>query len=430
MKSDEIQLGDVTWKRSTQTVAGPGGEPIDLRNKSRQVLAFLADNPDRIVTKEEILDDVWPDVTVGDESLVQCIADIRRIIGKDAKRIVVAVPRQGYRLQPSNPSVASSRTWKAGLPAFLALVVLTFVGSSFWFLGAATKPAPAPPTIAVLPFQDLSLGPNKGALGDILSEGIITDLARYPHFRVIAQNSSFRFRDAGADAGELRDILGADYVLKGSQLYDGTHVRVSVHLIETRGGTYVFTDRIDRELGDVFSAQDEIVKRVAAVTGEQVIASAPRLRDATDVSALLLYMRARAQMQHYSKENWEKAIALDRQSLAQFPESPWGYIGLAFRLQDAAGWGWSDRSADDLLSEAEALSDKALEIAPSNYEAHFARARVHERRGEHQESLLHFERAVALNPSASKALIGMSVPLLYLGETGSCREVGGNLKAA
>ena len=98
MNSDEVRLGDVRFDPTTRALSFNDGHPARLRNKSKDVLLYLVNHRDRTVTKNEIIDAVWPDVTVSDESLVQCIADIRRVIGDDAREIVETVPREGYRL--------------------------------------------------------------------------------------------------------------------------------------------------------------------------------------------------------------------------------------------------------------------------------------------------------------------------------------------
>jgi len=105
MKSGEVQLGDIKFNPATRAVTFKDGRPAKLRNKSKEVLRFLVNNPSRTVTKDEVMEAVWSDVTVSDEGLVQCIADIRRVIGKDARQIVETVPREGYRMigRPDRP---------------------------------------------------------------------------------------------------------------------------------------------------------------------------------------------------------------------------------------------------------------------------------------------------------------------------------------
>lgn len=98
MNLDELHLGDIRFNPTTRVLTLKDGRPAQLRNKSKDVLRFLVKNPGRTVTKNEVIEAVWSDVAGSDESLVQCIADIRRVIGKDARRIIETVPREGYRV--------------------------------------------------------------------------------------------------------------------------------------------------------------------------------------------------------------------------------------------------------------------------------------------------------------------------------------------
>lgn len=129
MKSDSIHLGEVTFDANVRTLTHEDGRPAQLRNKSKDVLVYLLGHPNRTVNKTDILNAVWSDVTVSDESLVQCIADIRRLIGKDARHIVETVPREGYRINVQGSESTSKRVLP--IPALVvALIALTAV----WFV--------------------------------------------------------------------------------------------------------------------------------------------------------------------------------------------------------------------------------------------------------------------------------------------------------
>ena len=135
MKLDEISLGDIKFCTSSRAITLKDGHPVQLRNKSKEVLLFLVQNADRVVTKKELLDAVWSDVYVSDESLVQCIADIRRIVGDDAKQIVETIPRKGYRiLIPVDESSKALWIWKAAFVVAVSavgvlLLTLFYTGS-------------------------------------------------------------------------------------------------------------------------------------------------------------------------------------------------------------------------------------------------------------------------------------------------------------
>ena len=130
MKPDGFQIGDVFYDRITRTLFDKDGAKAPLRNKSRDVLACLLEQPNQTVTKAHFLDTVWSDVIVSDESLVQCIADIRRVIGKDARHILETVPREGYRINLQPESAA--RTTKLPMVAIAAIAALVFGIWLFW----------------------------------------------------------------------------------------------------------------------------------------------------------------------------------------------------------------------------------------------------------------------------------------------------------
>lgn len=420
MNSLEVTIGDLRFNPETGALTFADGSPVDLRHKSKEVLAHLVANAGQTVRKDAFFTTIWPDVAVGDESLAQCISDIRKLVGDDAKRIIQTVPREGYQL--ALVDVAARPRHRALLTA--AFVLLTgLVSVAGWIYFQAPEARSGPPVVAVLPMEDLSLGENKGALGDMLSEGIITDLARYTQLKVIAKNSSFQFRKGGKDIDTIANALGVDYILTGSQQFDGEAVRVSFQLVDTRDGTHVFSDRFDRQLGDVFSVQDDIVTQIAAISGQTLMKHVTRVRGPEDVSSMMLNLRAfDAIAGKFSKENFNIAYDLQTRNVELYPDSPWGYMGVALLLRGAATWGWLDEPNESILARAKESAETALKLDPNNYMAHYTRARVHSQSGEPEEAIYRFEQAVALNPSASDILIGMSDPLLYLGRNEEALE--------
>lgn len=322
-----------------------------------------------------------------------------------------------------SPTSISSRAPKITIAAALTAVVLVIAGIAVWLQMAeppqdteATKATTSHPSIAVLPLADLSSGEEKGYLSDALSEGIITELARFPEFKVIARNSSFQFRDGPVDVREIGEALGVDYVIEGSQQYDGETIRVTIQLVETESGTQVFTEKIDHDLDDLFLIQDEIVGHVVSKIGDTVLNHVPTQRTANEVDSMLRSMQARKLLRNFNRDNWEKALEIERTSVREDPDSPWGYIGTALALRTGAFLGWI-QPREEVLNEAIGYSSRALEIAPDNYMSHYAHARILANQGEIKKSLLHYERAAELNPAASNVLVGMAIPLLYTNDT-------------
>lgn len=413
MKSREIRLGEFVLDTDKRQLNSVGGERIDLRNKSMDVLMMLAASAGASVSKNDLLDGVWRKTVVAEEGLVQCVADIRRAINDTDKSIVETIPGSGYRLNASVPHPTRRLHWPAAAVVLLALAVF-----AFWSEQNRQSPSASDHSVvAVLPLDDLSDATNRGHLSDALSEGIITELARFPQFKVIARNSSFQFRGKATDVREIGETLGADYVVEGSQQYDGRNLRVTVQLIETETGTHVLSEKLDREIADLFVIQDQIVGHVASKIGGSVLAHIPTKRSENEVDSLLRSLEARRLMQNFSRDNWQKAFELEQISVREDPQSPWGYIGMSLALTNAAFHGFLDRPKDELLNEAAKHSERALSIAPTNYMSHFAHARMLATRRDHDEAILHFEQAAELNPSDSVVPTLMSIPLLNIGET-------------
>ncbi|MDU8945194.1 winged helix-turn-helix domain-containing tetratricopeptide repeat protein [Ovoidimarina sediminis] len=396
------------------------GEAVELRPQSREVPAHLARAPGRTVSREEFTEAVWDGRQVSDDSLVQCIAEIRSALGDHERNIIQTVPRKGYRFVPPDGAQRQGAGRRRALLPAAAVVVLVavVVGFGFWPQQQTSRA----PVVAVLPLDDLSAAPHQGYLNDALAEGIITELARFPQFRVIARNSSFQFREAPTDVREIGATLGAGYVVEGSQQFDGARIKVTVQLVETDTGAHLFSDRYERDLDDLFAVQNEIVRHIASVTGQSILSDMPVHAAEDDVDSRLRGLQARNHMTNLTRENWQKAMALEETSIREEPHSAWGYVGKGLMLGVGARLGWLE-PREDVLAEAKDHAETALRLAPENYMSHYTLARILSWQGEYAESLLHFARASDLNPSDSIVLIGMSIPLLYTGETEQAIDV-------
>lgn len=149
MNLDEVHLGDIRFNPTTRALTFKDGRPAQLRNKSKEVLSFLVKNPSRTVTKIEVIEAVWSDVVVSDESLVQCIADIRRVIGKDARQIVETVPREGYRIQLTDEE--KSRRPLFLLSFFVGAIMVVSVWALWSVRPVVTQPYTLPANVESQP---------------------------------------------------------------------------------------------------------------------------------------------------------------------------------------------------------------------------------------------------------------------------------------
>src|SRR5215467_9090860 len=257
---------------------------VALRPKNFELLRYLVENPDRLVTKEELLKAIWPDVVVTEDSLTRCVSEVRQAIGDSKQTIIVTVPRCGYRFTaavvrvtpaaaPLSPLVGKGRA--AGTRDYGPTVPHS----------PTTTPDPSPqwggeqagvgasldrPSVAVLPFANLGDDPEQDYFSDGITEDIITELSRFSELLVIARNSSFQYKGRATDVRQVGRELGARYVLEGSVRRSGDRVRITAQLIDAVTGVHRWAERYDRELRDVFAVQDEVARTIVAILAAHV----------------------------------------------------------------------------------------------------------------------------------------------------------------
>ena len=274
----------------------------------------------------------------------------------------------------------------------------------------ATQPAapasalPVKPSIAVLPFQNMSGEAEQDYFCDGLVEDIITTLSKLAELRVIARNSTFVYKGRSVDVRDAAKQLGVRYVLEGSVRKSGNRIRITAQLIDAKDGAHLWAERYDRAVDDIFAIQDEITlvlateMQVKLTEGEQA-----RLRytTTTNVEAWTYWAQGMSYFrQAITKENtgsaracWEKALALDP---ASAPLN--AMLGFVHSVGARFGW-WDDR--ETALGKARAYADRALEIDPGNTDAHIASGCVFVMRERYDEAVADARKAVELAPGSA-----------------------------
>jgi TolB-like protein/DNA-binding winged helix-turn-helix (wHTH) protein len=415
----------LTKSKELRTVEG---KAVNLRSQSAEVLSVLGARPGEIVSKDALMQAVWADTFVTDDSLTQCIADIRRALGDDAHVIVETLPKRGYRLN-ADPSDAVGSTIAGAEPSqarsprrsfILAALVLVAAAIGAYYGTEVWRGAPARssdmPRIAILPFDDFSAGGDKGYLSDAVAEGIITELARSKTYAVIARNSSFRYRDQPVDIRQIGDELGVDYLLEGSQQKLGNRLKVTAQLLNAHDGSHVWANSYNREIGDLFVVQEEIIRTLADRVGRRIERPLPR-SEAAQVSALRYVQMGFAETdKDFSAAGNELLREFSLKAIEADPNSQYGYIGLAFTYRnDAVFWHKQENNPDEALKRAAEYADKAILLAPDDANAHYVRAKIHTEAGEIEQAIARYDQAIALNPSASNILDGSASPLIFAG---------------
>jgi TolB-like protein/DNA-binding winged helix-turn-helix (wHTH) protein len=419
-------LAFLTKSKELRTVEG---KAVNLRSQSTEVLCVLAARPGEIVSKDALMQAVWPDTFVTDDSLAQCIADIRRALGDDRHVIVETLPKRGYRLNADplgaahSTSIAGTEPSQARSPRrgfILAAIVLVaaaigaYYGVEIW--RAAPVRSSDMPRIAILAFDDFSAGADKGYLSDAVAEGIITELARSTTYFVIARNSSFRYRGLPTDIRQIGEELGVDYLLEGSQQKIGDRLKVTAQLLNAHDGSHVWANTYNREIGDLFVVQEEIIRTLADRVGRRIERPLPR-SDAAQVSALRYVQMGFAETdKDFSAAGNELLRQFSLKAIEADPNAQFGYIGMAFAYRnDALFWHKQENNPDEALKRGAEYADKAILLAPDDANAHYVRAKIHTEAGEIEQAIAQYDQAIALNPSASNILAGSASPLIFAG---------------
>jgi TolB-like protein/tetratricopeptide (TPR) repeat protein len=252
------------------------GHGTTLRPQAAEVLKLLAARPGKLVSKDDLVQAVWGNIAVTDDSLVQCITEIRKALGDDKHEIVRTLPKRGYVLEVEKaaelprstgfrPLALARKSWLG-----LAAGLLILIGITTTYFALVPETESEPPAIAVLPFENINGDEKWDRLADGLTEDIISDLARFRDVPVIARTSTEAYRGKPRDVREIGKALGVGYVLEGSLQVDAYHTRVTAQLINAETGQHVWSERYDRDAADFFPVQDEITQKIAAtLTGWQ-----------------------------------------------------------------------------------------------------------------------------------------------------------------
>jgi DNA-binding winged helix-turn-helix (wHTH) protein/TolB-like protein/Flp pilus assembly protein TadD len=404
------------------------GEEITLRPKTFALLCHLVDHPGRLVDKEELLDKVWPDVVVTEDSVVQCVGELRAALGDRDQRLIRTVPRRGYMLDatvrrvqvaPAGPvDTASAPTavptaWprpRRRLAGIVLAGLLLAAGLAVW-LQWSTRPVhidsdfAAQRAVAILPFTDLSEPPSP-ALAEAVVEDLTIAVAQLSDTVVFARGSTAGFVGPLPDLRAAGRALGATHLLTGSVQRNGESVLIRAQLQRADNGVVIWTDRFEYTGAAHWNWQQDITRRIANGLDVRLLdmhaptnfyaGGKPTAIEATQQGMYLLrhvktredLLRARALL--------ETALAADPNSSIAL--SSWGATHIVEVLQR-----WSTDSERQIALAGKAF-DRAIEQRPDFAMAYYGRSNVQYMRGQIDEAARACEQALARWPNEPRLL--------------------------
>ncbi len=393
---------------------GQGRVPI--APKAFDVLRYLVENPGRLVTQDEVLEKLWPDTYVNPEVFRKYILDIRRILGDrpDKPEFIETVTKRGYRfiaqvvddsaaepadLNRSDATAAHAieesqeheavrfehqgsplkrSLWKFVFLPLLALVAAAGIGGYFRLArNGANAPSLNDPSIAVLPFTDMSPGKDQEYFADGLTGELINDLAKVSGLKVVGRSSAFQFKGRNEDLREVGRKLGVANVLEGSVRQEGNHVRITAELIKTDDGFQLWSQTYDREIKGIFAVQDEISQAATRTLQLKLLGGngqpiAPNSRS-TSPEAYQAYLQANYFLgRGQSKEHLSKALA---------------YADTAIKLDARYASAWALRATVQTLMAEAGLTDDTEGFRKARHDA---------------------QRAIALDPTLASAYLALA----------------------
>jgi TolB-like protein/DNA-binding winged helix-turn-helix (wHTH) protein len=396
-----------------------GAHLVKLEPRTMRLLLCLAERAGEVVSIQQLLDHVWPEVVVTHDSVYQSVAALRRTLGDHSREpsYIANVPRRGYRLVapvapwPATPAAppaapvadAGSATAPATQPPrvaragarlhwiryALAIALVVAIASAFtirlrpdrpaaWLAQAPpSTAAPSDKSIAVLPFVDMSEQRDEEFFADGMAEEIIDRLASVPELRVPARTSSFYFKGQSKKITDIARELHVAHVLEGSVRKSGDRLRVTAELVRADTGYHVWSETYDRQLRDVFRVQDEIANAVVQ-TLQITLLGGPltRPRGGTqNLEAYQLYLRSRDALAQNSRASLEAAREHAARAVALDPGFGLGWLALARQAQL-----WTDASSvppKEGYERARQLALQTLDLSPDLTEAHDVLLYVH-----------------------------------------------------
>jgi TolB-like protein/DNA-binding winged helix-turn-helix (wHTH) protein/Tfp pilus assembly protein PilF len=411
-------------------------EALSLEPKVLDLLLYLVRERDRLVTKQDLLEQVWPGVHVTESALTRAVSLARAALGDSAQeqRVIETVSGRGYRwtapvevVEPGQrvprPRARRRTVALAAAGSALALALLLVgawprpLGWALAITGSArppeAPPVPSEPSVVVLPFRDL--GPESGHahLAEGIGEDLTSALIRLPTLFVIARSSAASYAGRDVPLETIGRELGVRYVVEGSVRASADRLVVTSRLVEARSGFHVWGDRFETPRGDGLAVQARLAEQIVAALGtrlEEAELERLRRRPTADFGAYELYIQAREDFFSYTQKGHARARDLLERALARDPEYARALLTRGALETAAYALGWDPRP--ERLEQAREWIGRGLDRDPFDPLGHATLSMIHLLEGRSLEALAAAQRAVELGPS-SDVCTGVEAAALF-----------------
>lgn len=371
------------------------GEEIKVEPRVFSLLCHLIENSERLVTKDELIEQIWEGRVVSDAALSTLVKSARRVLDDDGQnqRLIRTLHGRGFRFIGSLSRPPPARVLQQEVPATVPD-------------NAEPSPEGGRPSIAVLPFRRIGQTETWGAMADAIPAELISSLSRLRWLRVVARGSTFRFRDQTPDLDEIRNTLGAAYCLTGDVEIFGPNLTIAVVLSDTRDGQVVWGERSSGKIEDVHQIRADIIRLVTSEMELHVSlneAERARLRPPESLDAWGLYHIGLRHMYRFNAKDNEIAAAHFAKATELDPGFARAFAARSFTSFQFAFVNY--KSERDLeIENARRFAEHCLELDPMDPFGNFTLGRSHWLRGDHEAGQGLVQRSVDLSPSFSHGI--------------------------
>lgn len=462
--ADPFRIGGWRVHASANQLVGHG-KTVKLELKAMEVLLYLVERAGQTVTRERLEEDVWKKRVVGYDSLNNTISKLRRALEDEPKnpRFIETIPKIGYRFigriddasrSPTSEEIGGSSErgrvgatrWKTDLTrraspsptaavAILAILILAIAW--LWHRDVSEdkrEEAPQPltasgkPSIAVLPFENLSGDTGEEYFSDGITDDLITDLSKISGLSVIARSSVFDYKGKSTGIRNIADRLGVRYVLQGSVRRANERVRINAQLVDAISGTQLWADRYDGPLANIFTLQDDVAGRIVAALKIRLTPEERKfagVRGTRNIDAYDAYLRGMALVSRKTPEDAAAAIPYFKTALARdayygpsyaaLAQTHWKYaVNQRFNALVTPSLGaWAPGGYSNYLAAWNFLRKARIRPSP---QAFALSARMLQRQRRFDDAMKDAQHAVELAPTSQAAMEALIEVKIYAGE--------------